>query len=326
MTTADLRPPEYNIHEVAGADLSLVITCYEEDGTTPIDVSTYTFAADVLRAGAVVDSFAAVVSGDDDNILTLTLTDTETAAIGTGRGLEWALKVTVAGVTDWWYAGNFQLYNAGTPRERSSSNELTAVVGGSITASLTAGVPANDAAIAGLINDPASDTTAALAAQYAPLVTEQPLTILGPAISGGTTGSAAFNNNGLGTNGERYPGWLLDATSFENVRAQFRVPDGWTSVDFDFIWGHTSAGSGVVRFRCDVESSAAGDVANGSDIGASVDVTAGSQNQLLVSRIRSSVAVTPGTFVSVGIARRAQDAEDTLASDIVLIGVMVGKA
>jgi hypothetical protein len=146
MTTADLRPAEYNIHEVAGADLSLVITCYEDDGTTPLDVSTYTFAADVLRAGAVVDSFTPVVSGVNDNILTLTLTDTETAAIGTGRGLEWALKVTVGTVTDWWYAGEFRLYQAGTPRDRASSNELTAVVGGSITALLTVGVPAADTA------------------------------------------------------------------------------------------------------------------------------------------------------------------------------------
>jgi lysophospholipase L1-like esterase len=183
MTTIDLRPAEYNIHEIAGADLSLVITCFEADGTTPLDVSGYTFAADVLRAGEVVDSFADAVTGVDDNVLTLTLTDTETAAIGTGRGLEWALKVTASGSVDWWYAGEFRLYNPGTPRDRVTSTEATAVIGGSITASLTVGVPAVDVAANVSVADAGgfytgTDVEAALAelgqfkadvpAQYAP--------------------------------------------------------------------------------------------------------------------------------------------------------------
>lgn len=117
-TNLELRGEAINIYETAGADISIVITCVDGAGD-PVDVSGYTFNADVLQASTVVDSFAVAVSGAGSNIVTLTLTDAETAAIGTGRGLDWALKVTASGVVDWWCAGTFQLFDAGVPRKRA---------------------------------------------------------------------------------------------------------------------------------------------------------------------------------------------------------------
>lgn len=146
MTTLELRGERVDIRETVGAGISLTITCVDSAGD-PVDISGYTFAADIKRGNAVVDSFNQAVSGASNNILTLSLTGAETTAIGTGRGLSWSLKVTIAGVVDYWYGGLFQLYNPDEPRSTGYTSSLTAVVGASLTATLTAHVPANASAV-----------------------------------------------------------------------------------------------------------------------------------------------------------------------------------
>lgn len=218
MATFDLRPAEANIYEIAGADTSIVVTCFATDGVTPVNISTYTFVGTVMRAGAVLQTFSNTISGAGSNILTLKLTDAQTTALGTGAGLNWSLKVTVATVDDYWYGGEFQLFNAGSPRPQGTGNNLVALVGGSITAVLMSGVPSSDTASSISILDTAN--------KYTGTTVETALA----EIAAGTTLDARYAN----VTGDTFTGLLTIAAT----NAQLSV----SAVDSALIGFETSGG------------------------------------------------------------------------------------
>lgn len=158
MTTLDLRGAPMNINENVGARIVIAVTCVDSLTGNPVNVSGYTFDADILRAGTVLESFTPVVSGAGSNVVTFTLTSAQSAAIGTG-GYGFAIKATVGDVVDYWYSGVCRLFNPDSSGGGSSPTAFTAVVGGTISAAVSViGLPA-----AALAADPA------FTSKYAPV-------------------------------------------------------------------------------------------------------------------------------------------------------------
>ena len=120
MARLDLTSSSLDLTGHVGDDLNIQITCLDGNAAA-IDLSTYTIQADVWRSAVSVATFADVVSGGSNNILTLTLTDTQTTTIDEAPGT-WSLSVTVGTTTRQWIGGRFNLYPPGSPLGTSSSS------------------------------------------------------------------------------------------------------------------------------------------------------------------------------------------------------------
>jgi len=163
----DGRGRKFPIVIARGTDVAFSLTVTDAAGA-PVNMSSATVAATIFtKPGASVVSFASAVSGAGSNVVTLSLTDTQTAAL-TATGYQWSLLVTRGGDKRAWFAGGVTVVDSDNGGGVTSGNrpvmvdsELNVNVGG-------IGLVNSDADVAGYVNDPASATTTALAAQYAP--------------------------------------------------------------------------------------------------------------------------------------------------------------
>ena len=122
MTGYDGRGGRFPLTIVRGADLAFQLTV--TSGGVAVDLSAATIAGEVYTAaGVLFDTMTAVVSGTDDNIVTLSFTDTETTAM-TATGYRWTLWVTRGGDKRPWLAGQVTVVD-GTQGQSSSTGAYT---------------------------------------------------------------------------------------------------------------------------------------------------------------------------------------------------------
>lgn len=125
----------------------------------------------------------------------------------------------------------------------------------------------------------------------------------------------------------RHRGWLLDAATDEAVYALRRIPSDWTTLDARIYWQNAGAGAGDVCFDVQILTLADGATTGGTytSIG-SVTVTAPAQNVAKVTQVVTDYAVDPTKLLALRFIRDADNVADTLANDIALFGVLLGKA
>jgi hypothetical protein len=164
----DGRAGKFDIIAVRGADMAFTITA--TSGGDPVDLSAATIDAELYdSAGEWIESMVDVVSGAGNNIITLSLTDAATADLA-GASYPWTLWVTRGGDKRPWLAGRVRVVDSSNGVKSTDGDAVTLTVDSDINVSIDVlGVGGNDVDVAGYINDPASATTTALAAQYAPL-------------------------------------------------------------------------------------------------------------------------------------------------------------
>jgi len=57
MPTINLRPEKVQINSIQGADITLPIRVVQDDGTTPVNISAFTFSMDVVTgSGAIIEA------------------------------------------------------------------------------------------------------------------------------------------------------------------------------------------------------------------------------------------------------------------------------
>lgn len=138
MTQLDLRGSRLDIDGTDGDRHVITLPFADSDGD-PLDLSGYTFKAEVLRRGSVIATYGTLstaVSGDDNEILTITLSAANAAGIGEDERLSWRLVDDDTDET--WIAGRFRLWEPGTARARSSTSATVQVAnsdGASVTIS-----------------------------------------------------------------------------------------------------------------------------------------------------------------------------------------------
>ena len=119
-------------------------------------------------------------------------------------------------------------------------------------------------------------------------------------------------------------GWLLDAATVENVVSTLLVPPWWATLAVDVWWLNAGAGAGAVRLRTVFASHAVGTTVSTTTSDVSATYTAGAQNEIMKATSHvTSVAVDSAVPQRFGILRAGNDAADTLANDILVIGLML---
>lgn len=121
----------------------------------------------------------------------------------------------------------------------------------------------------------------------------------------------------------RHYAWLLDATSDEAVAWEGRVPVEWRQFRVRLWYSNHTADSGDIRWQIFRRVRGAGDsLATGTDGNNSFTETAPAQDTLKISTIPSqSWTVTDPEFAQIIVFRDADNAADTKAGDIALIGI-----
>lgn len=143
MAEYDSRGASLVIQETAGDDFAVALTCVDADGAA-VDVSGYEFAAVVLDGRRdTLAEMTVEVSGDDDNVITLSLTGNETDELAANARF-WSLRATVGGSTDQWLSGAFVLSAPGTPAPRTTS-AVTVQVAASVVVTISETVAAGSA-------------------------------------------------------------------------------------------------------------------------------------------------------------------------------------
>lgn len=116
-------------------------------------------------------------------------------------------------------------------------------------------------------------------------------------------------------------GWLLDATTQEGVVTTVVLPSTWQTMHVDLWWSNNGAGTGDVRWRFDLVRHDAGSATLTTITNGSQTITAAAQNVFTVSRMATSLALVNGAQYRVHPIRVAADAADTLANDVLMIGI-----
>lgn len=129
----------------------------------------------------------------------------------------------------------------------------------------------------------------------------------------------------LGTSaGGRFPSWLMDAATNEQVNASFVSTRGWAKYVFDIYWCNAGAGTGDVQWTLTVSSVLAGGSLSTGDAGRNATATALSQNNLVVTQVGYSNAFGFSEGINhIRVLRSATSPNDTLANDCAFIGVMM---
>jgi hypothetical protein len=139
------------------------------------------------------------------------------------------------------------------------------------------------------------------------------------------TGSPTLGNNGPGA----WPGWKLDASTDEGIATTAWFPSSWTTFHMDVYWTNDGAGSGDVRFTSYRLRFGSGDSINNLGISAGSTHTADIEDDIVISRVITSASdawSNPGDPWWLAILRDADNAADTLANDIAIIGVLLVRA
>lgn len=121
-------------------------------------------------------------------------------------------------------------------------------------------------------------------------------------------------------------GWLLDAASTEHVVTQEFFPEGWTTFDVDIYWLNEGAGTGNVQWRVDILSQAVGSATTSSVTTTSVTQAAGAQDVMTKHTHVTGLAASATPPHRISALRMGADAADTLANDVLFIGIMLRKA
>lgn len=122
------------------------------------------------------------------------------------------------------------------------------------------------------------------------------------------------------------PGWLMDAATHEAVAGSMVVPEGWATVNVVLLWANAGGGAGDVVWRSDLLMLTVGSTLNAGGAGPNVTATAGTQDILMSTTLRSGFAVTAGGIFHVDVMRLGADAADTLANDAGIIGLLIQRA
>lgn len=115
-------------------------------------------------------------------------------------------------------------------------------------------------------------------------------------------------------------GWRLDSASSEVVGDTRIFPDHWSTYDVYAWWSNTSASAGDVVLEFSHQTFSDGDSLGGSTIATQTVAAAGSSTAKRTSMV-SGVAAVSGDAVKLKMGRLGADGSDTLANDILLIGV-----
>lgn len=127
----------------------------------------------------------------------------------------------------------------------------------------------------------------------------------------------------------RWSAWLLDAASVEGLAATIDETQvhSWNTWHVDLLWANDSGGgAGNVRWRLDSESVTAGGTLGSLTSGTAVTVTAGAARVLMKTRLVSDAAVPTGDLRGINLLRLGTDSEDTLANDVMVVGILLTRA
>ncbi len=116
-------------------------------------------------------------------------------------------------------------------------------------------------------------------------------------------------------------GWLLDAAAQEGVCTTMVPPSTWATMHVDMWWLNNGAGAGDVRWRFDLVRHDSGSATLTTITNGSQTLTAAAQNVFTVSRMASNLPLVQGSQYRVHPIRVAADVADTLANDVLLIGI-----
>jgi len=157
VTTLDGRGSQFNLVEHYTDSLNLTLTFVDSLGA-PLDISAYTFTANVYRRANDVAQAITITSGGA-GILILTVTQADMEALRTIPNLAWSLIASVAGVPDIWLTGGFSLIGPGKGVTTSAS-DYSVILNDTATLSVTAAVgPTGPAGPAGLADAPSDGST-----------------------------------------------------------------------------------------------------------------------------------------------------------------------
>lgn len=120
-------------------------------------------------------------------------------------------------------------------------------------------------------------------------------------------------------------GWFLDAASSEAISTYEASPNGWATVDVDLWWINAGAGAGDVRWSVYVENDSEGSSVEGT-ASVSTTATAAAENIITKTTIATGKTISAGGLVLITVYRLGAEAPDTLANDVVILGVKLRKA
>lgn len=125
----------------------------------------------------------------------------------------------------------------------------------------------------------------------------------------------------------RWPAWFLDAATREGASTSLMLPTTWTSMTVKVYWANGGAGAGSVVWSLIHEQRGAGETLDAADVTESnVTAAADAQNVVVVTTLRSGLAVTGTEPIALRLDRVSTDAADTLANDCLMLGVMLEAA
>lgn len=136
------------------------------------------------------------------------------------------------------------------------------------------------------------------------------------------TGTPAEAKHGPGA----WNAWKLDASTDEGVTFMAYIPTWWTTFHMDVYWANDGAGAGDVRWAIYRQAVVAGDTINTVGSSTGITTTADIEDDLVVSRVLTGITNTGGPAWWFGVARNGDDAADTLANDIGVLGVLLTRA
>jgi hypothetical protein len=146
MSGYDGRGRKFPLVIARGTDVAFELTATDSAGA-PVDMSSATIAGNIYtKAGTLVDTMTAAVSGAGSNVVTLSLSDTKTALL-TSVAYQWSLLVTRGGDVRPWLAGGVTVVDPDTGGTGTSGNTVVSVDDDVNVAVTVAVVGDNDAAV-----------------------------------------------------------------------------------------------------------------------------------------------------------------------------------
>jgi len=139
-----------------------------------------------------------------------------------------------------------------------------------------------------------------------------------------------------GTVGNWVPGLEYASSGYNLATFGVRFPADWNTAEIELLWANGGTGSGDVRWRVYRTIFRDGtDLGGGgtNQISVTENATAGGEDAMVVTTFSGTVGTNDGgtasgepTLATIGVQRRALDAEDTLSEVANLIGVKLRKA
>lgn len=126
----------------------------------------------------------------------------------------------------------------------------------------------------------------------------------------------------------RFPAWLLDSATTEQVNATAVIPPGWRRFHVEVLWSNLGPGAGDVRWSLGYSARVAGELLSAGDVfPPAVTLTAPAADALAVSTFTgTAVTAKAGALYHFRISRTGADAADTLANDASFLGLRLRRA